>query len=237
MAPKDELLRECLRQQQTWEEVQMEEVQQQDKPLHGMYHWQTVEVADIRKSYQWLERAGLKDSTEALIIATQKQAPSTRSIEVGVYHSRQGPRCRLCREASETVQHIMAGCKMQARTAYTEWHNQVAGIVYRNICTVYGLDLLKSRWEIPQKVMENNRAKILWDFQIQTDRPIIMVVDKDQKTAVVIDVAVPSDSNIRKKEYEKLEKYQGLKEELERMWKVKGKVVPVMVGALGAVTP
>ena len=73
--------------------------------------------------------------------------------------------------------------------------------------------------------MEKDRA----NFQIQTDRqvlanqPDVVVVDKDQKTAVVIDVAVPSDSNIRKKEYEKLEKYQGLKEELERMWKVKPK--------------
>uniref|UniRef100_A0A3P9BMG6 MAGUK p55 subfamily member 7 n=1 Tax=Maylandia zebra TaxID=106582 RepID=A0A3P9BMG6_9CICH len=32
-------------------------------------------------------------------------------------------------------------------------------------------------------------------------------------------VAVPNDSNIRKKEHEKLEKYQGLREELERMWR------------------
>ena len=53
----------------------------------------------------------------------------------------------------------------------------------------------------------------------------------------MIDVALPSDSNIRKKEYEKLEKYQGIKEELERTWKVKAKVVPVVIGALGAVTP
>ena len=53
----------------------------------------------------------------------------------------------------------------------------------------------------------------------------------------MIDIAVPSDSNIKKKEYEKLEKYQGLKEELERTWKVKVKVVPVVIGALGAVTP
>ena len=37
--------------------------------------------------------------------------------------------------------------------------------------------------------------------------------------------------------YEKLEKYQGLKEKLERTWKVKAKVVPVVKGALGAVTP
>ena len=52
----------------------------------------------------------------------------------------------------------------------------------------------------------------------------------------MIDVAIPSDSNIKKKEHEKIEKYQGLKEELERMWGVKATVVPVVIGALGAVT-
>ena len=55
--------------------------------------------------------------------------------------------------------------------------------------------------------------------------------------AVEIDIAVPSDSNMKKKKYEKLVKYQGLKEVLKRMWKVMAKVVPVVIGALGAVTP
>ena len=71
----------------------------------------------------------------------------------------------MCKDASETVQHIVAGCKMQAGRADTERHNQVAGIVYRNICTEYGLDRLKSRWETPQKVVENNRTKLLWDLE------------------------------------------------------------------------
>ncbi|KAF7642863.1 hypothetical protein LDENG_00249420 [Lucifuga dentata] len=53
----------------------------------------------------------------------------------------------------------------------------------------------------------------------------MVVFDKKQKRAVVIDVAVPADSNIRKKEHQKIEKYQGLKEELEWTWKVKSKVV------------
>ena len=48
----------------------------------------------------------------------------------------------------------------------------------------------------------------------------------------MIDVAFLSDSNIIKKEHEKLGKYQGLKEELEKMWGVKAAVVPIMVGAL-----
>ena len=91
-----------------------------------MNHRQIVEMADIRKSYQWLEKAGLADSTEALILAAQEQALGTRSIEAGVYHTRQDPRCRLCKEASETVQHILAERKMQPGKAFTERHNQVA---------------------------------------------------------------------------------------------------------------
>ncbi len=42
--------------------------------------------------------------------------------------------------------------------------------------------------------------------------------------------------NIRKKEHEKLEKYQGVKEELEEMSGVKVEVVKVVIGTLGAVS-
>ncbi|KAF7642383.1 hypothetical protein LDENG_00258740, partial [Lucifuga dentata] len=85
---------------------------------------------------------------------------------------------------------------------------------------------------------ENGR--VLWDFKFQTDKQLLanqpdtVVVDKEQKRAVVTDVAVPVDSNIRKKEHKKIEKYQGLKEELKQTWKVKSKVIPVVIGALGA---
>lgn len=50
-----------------------------------------------------------------------------------------------------------------------------------------------------------------------------MVVDKKQKTLMVIDALVTSDTNINKKEYEKLENYLGMKEELVRIWKIKEK--------------
>lgn len=36
--------------------------------------------------YQWLEKAGVKGSTEVLIKAAQKQALSTRSIETRIPH-------------------------------------------------------------------------------------------------------------------------------------------------------
>ena len=72
MAPSDELLSECLRQlkPRRWEEEQ-EEPPWKDKPLHRMYHQQIEEVIDIKKFFQLVEKAGLKDSTEALTMAAQ----------------------------------------------------------------------------------------------------------------------------------------------------------------------
>uniref|UniRef100_A0A3B3BB75 Cadherin domain-containing protein n=1 Tax=Oryzias melastigma TaxID=30732 RepID=A0A3B3BB75_ORYME len=69
-----------------------------------------------------------------------------------------------------------------------------------------------------------------------SNQPDIVVVAREQRRAVVVAVAVPSGDKIKRKEHEKLEKYQGLREELEKGWKVKVTVVPVVIGALGAVT-
>ena len=97
-----------------------------------------------------------------------------------------------------------------------------------------------SKWTTPSKVIENNCTKILMDLQIKIDKILvaiqqdIAVVDRQGKKTVIIDVVTPSDSNIRKKEHENLEKYKCLKEELERMWGVKASVV---TGGPRAVTP
>ena len=58
--PKDGMLCEQLRQQKL-NNAEEDGPSWRDKPLHGMYHHQTEEVADVRKSYQWPEKAGLKD--------------------------------------------------------------------------------------------------------------------------------------------------------------------------------
>ena len=63
-----------------------------------------------------------------------------RLLEAMASHIRQDPRCRLCKDAPEMVQHIRAGSNIQAGKVYLEHHNQVAGIVYRNICAEYWLE-------------------------------------------------------------------------------------------------
>ena len=52
---------------------------------------------------------------------------------------------------------------------------------------------------------------------VAANQPDNLAVDKQEKKAVVVDAAIPSDSKIRRMEQETLMKYKGLKEELERM--------------------
>ena len=62
-----------------------------------------------------------------------------------------------------------------------------------------------------------------------------MLVDKSKKSCHITNLAIPKDSGVKEKEAEKVEKYQNLARELRRMWEVKTKVVPVVLGALGTV--
>ena len=95
-----------------------------------------------------------------------------------------------------------------------------------------------------EKVLENDAVKILWDFHVQTDkniehcRPDIRIVKKREKEAIIIDIAVPGDTRIIDREQDRILAYQDLKWEIKRCWGLrKVKVIPVVVGALGAVSP
>jgi len=54
---------------------------------------------------------------------------------------------------------------------------------------------------------------------------------------ILIDVAIPSDGNIMKKQHEKLEKYQGLREGVKKIWELKAAVAPVVIKAPRAMAP
>lgn len=182
-------------------------------------------------------------NTEALILAAQEQALATRAIERDIYHTRTDGKCRLCKQYDETIHHVIAGCSTLAATSYTERHNQVALVIHRGICKKYGLPVPEEWYQLPESVVENERVKVLWDFSIQTDKqviankPDIVIRDKETKKITIIDIAVPFDTNIKSKEIEKVTKYQPLREELARIWGGHGQVVPVVIGALGAITP
>ena len=69
------------------------------------------------------------------------------------------------------------------------------------------------------------------DNVVVEKRPDIVIVNKMEKTAIIIDVAIPGDKIITDKEKEKIEKYQNLKKEILRFWNLK-KIDVIPVGGL-----
>jgi len=53
---------------------------------------------------------------------------------------------------------------------------------------------------------------------------------------MLIDVAMSGDRNVIKKEADKILKYKDLTIEIQRMWNVKTKVIPVIIGANGTIS-
>ena len=63
----------------------------------------------------------------------------------------------------------------------------------------------------------------------------MVVINKQEQTYQVIDIAVPEDIAAKDKKEEMLEKYQDLPREIQRIWSVRTLVLPVVIGALETV--
>jgi hypothetical protein len=53
---------------------------------------------------------------------------------------------------------------------------------------------------------------------------------------MIIDVAISGDRNVIKKESVKILKFKDLTIEIQSMWNVKTKVIPVIIGATGTIS-
>jgi hypothetical protein len=74
------------------------------------------------------------------------------------------------------------------------------------------------------------------DRNIPNNKPDIIIWDNEKGTCMLIDVAIPGDRNVIKKEAEKILKYKDLIIEIKGMWNVKTKVTPVIIGATGTIS-
>ena len=86
------------------------------------------------------------------------------------------------------------------------------------------------------------KVTILWNQQVQTDRTVpnnkayIIIRDNEKGTCMLIDVIISGDRNMVEKETEKILKYKYLTVEIQIMWNVKTKVIPVIIGATGTIS-
>ena len=213
------------------------------KQLHGQFA-NRIEQADVdkKKTLEWLKSSSLKPETEGFILAAQDQSLKTKNYEKHVMKATGDDKCRYCHEKQETIDHLVSGCPVLAKSEYILRHNKVAQHLHWQICKHYNIKV-NDKWyehETPP-VTESEHATIMWDFAIQTDRtikanrPDIVVRDKKLQTVLIIDVAIPTDRNTSVKTFEKLSKYKDLDIELAKSWKCETKTIPIVIGALGVI--
>ena len=89
---------------------------------------------------------------------------------------------------------------------------------------------------------QGGKVTILWNQQIQSDRtvpnnkPNIIIRDTEKGKYMLIDFANSGDINVIKKEAEKILTYIDLTMEIQRMWNIKTKVIPVIIVATGTIS-
>ena len=189
----------------------------------------------------WLQNGDLKRETESVIVAAQNQSISTNLVKAKIGKSLRDSLSRVCRKVGESIDHIVSGCSKLAQNEYKRRHDNLVKIVHWKLARKCNFEAGDKWYEHePESVLENEDYKILWDFSLQTDhviearRPDLVVVDKEGSRKI-IDFAVPRGSRIEEKEKDKIEKYQDLGRELQKICYVKLKIISLVVDALGAI--
>ncbi|XP_066912330.1 uncharacterized protein [Clytia hemisphaerica] len=215
------------------------------KNLHGQY-FQLLDEPHVDKTLttDWIRSSTLKRATEATVCAIQEQAVTTRYIQRRIFHQQVEETCRICNREKETIHYIISGCTVLAPTKYLQRHNNLCKYIHELLMRENDLKQERTPWyeHQPHPVEENESTKILWDFSIQTDhqidhnKPDIVVLNKQTKEALIIDIAIPSDYNIPRKRIEKIRNYTDLAVELKTLWNLnKVKIVPIIIGATGVI--
>ena len=116
------------------------------KPMHGQYH-ERVTIEDVVKegTHKWLKSASLKGETEEFIIAAQDQSLARNMYRNKIIKDGTNPKCRLCHEHDETIEHITSGCPALAKKEYLERHDKVLIYLHWKICKHYNI-AVPFRW-------------------------------------------------------------------------------------------
>lgn len=120
----------------------------------------------------------------------------------------------------------------------------MAKVYHQAIAIKHGL--LKHHKKIheysPQTLLENESLKLYWDHPLITDRsilhnrPDIVILDKKEKTATIIDITVPADDNAEKAYTEKVVKYHDLAFELKEIHQLtRTSILPLVITTNGLV--
>jgi exonuclease III len=144
----------------------------------------------------------------------------------------------------ETIEHIISSCTVLAQSEYKKRHDIFAKIIHMNLAVKFNLlkDTQPHYIYKPESCLENDNYKlyfdrtVLTDIHIQHNRPDIIILNKQQKQAYLLDIAVPNSHNIRQTYNTKINKYLELSVAMRNLWCLeKISILPFIISATGIV--
>ena len=136
--------------------------------------------------------------------------------------------CRLCGEAVESLEHVLAGCLALAQSKYLARHNAALKVLFFEMLRDLQLCEGVPPWYspvAPKPLYESPDAQAFWDIpmfaehnHVRSNRVDVRVIDHKQKRIYAIEVSCPWIDNRKKKEVEKTTKYAPLRWELKQQF-------------------
>ena len=142
-----------------------------------------------KKIWTCLRKGNLFRETESLLTAAQN-AIKTNHIKTRIDKTQHNSKCRLCGDGEETNNHMISECSRLAKKEYKTRHNMVGKVIYWELGKKLKFDHT-NKWYMhdPISVLENDKQKLLWDFDIQTDhlisarRPDLIIINEKRERA------------------------------------------------------
>jgi hypothetical protein len=216
------------------------------KSLHGRYFKELEQPeVNIQASHAWLKKSNIHPETEGFIFAIQDRVINTRNYKKHICGLQSIiDKCRICGTVGETIEHIISSCTVLAQSEYKKRHDIFAKIIHMNLAVKF--NLLKNTQphysHTPETCLENDSYKLYFDRTILTDihikhnRPDIIILNKQQKQAYLLDLAVPNSHNITQTYNTKINKYLELSVAMRNLWCLeKISILPLVISATGIV--
>ena len=102
------------------------------------------------------------------------------------------------------MSHIAAECIALAQKQYKIWrHDRVAQVIDWELSKTCGFETTPNWYDHkPDSICDSKKYKLQWDFKIQTDqhmdnnKPDIVLLNKEERFCLIIDVAFPFDTRV-----------------------------------------
>jgi hypothetical protein len=216
------------------------------KSLHGRYFKELEQPEiNIQASHAWLKKSNIHPETEGFIFAIQDRVINTRNYKKHICGLQSIiDKCRICGTEGETIEHIISSCTVLAQSEYKKRHDIFAKIIHMNLAVKFNLlkDTQPHYIYKPESCLENDNYKlyfdrtVLTDIHIQHNRPDIIILNKQQKQAYLLDIAVPNSHNITQTYNTKINKYLELSVAMRNLWCLeKISILPFIISATGIV--